>query len=100
MAPPAVMMKAAEMMGHNPRKYSPEDSIKVGTAVSLFGLKSRPELNGRAGIVKNFDKRTGRFGVQLDDAEELQEGARLCAVKPANLLVRRDVAADLAALSL
>ena len=90
-------MKAAEMMGHNPRKYSPKDSIKVGTAVSLFGLKSRPELNGRAGIVKNFDKRTGRFGVQLDDAEE---GARLCAVKPANMLVRRDVAEDLAALSL
>ena len=53
---------------------------KVGTRVELTGLKAKPELNGRNGVViHQFDAKTGRCGIKLDDGTGL-------SVKPSNMV--------------
>jgi hypothetical protein len=56
------------------------DTISAGTVVSLKGLQSRPERNGDRGEVQQFDPRSGRYIVVLEDTEETM------SVKPANIL--------------
>ena len=56
------------------------DSIPPGTIVSLKGLRSKPERNGDRGAVAQFDRKSGRYIVQLEDSDETM------AVKPSNLL--------------
>ena len=56
------------------------DAIPEGTVVSLKGLVSRSELNGDRGTVQQFDPRSGRYIVVLEDSEETMK------VKPSNLL--------------
>ena len=35
--------------------------------VTIFGLKARPEVNGRQGAVRSFDVAKGRYAVELKD---------------------------------
>lgn len=56
------------------------DAIPEDTIVSLKGLVSRPEMNGDRGTVQQYDPRSGRYIVVLEDSEETMK------VKPSNLL--------------
>eukprot|EP00934_Nitzschia_sp_Nitz4_P002808 Nitzschia sp. Nitz4//scaffold70_size99833//54540//55881//NITZ4_004597-RA/size99833-snap-gene-0.146-mRNA-1//-1//CDS//3329557141//2798//frame0 len=60
-----------------PKRY---DTIEPGTIVSLKGLQSRPDRNGDRGEIRQYDQRTGRYIVVLEDTEETM------SVKPANIL--------------
>mmetsp|Transcript_19463 Transcript_19463/g.47007 ORF Transcript_19463/g.47007 Transcript_19463/m.47007 type:complete len:379 (-) Transcript_19463:60-1196(-) len=60
-----------------PKRY---DAIPRGTVVSLKGLVSRPERNGDRGEVQQYDPRSGRYIVSLEDTDETM------SVKPSNLL--------------
>lgn len=63
-----------------PRQEKRYDTISPGTVVSLKGLQSRPERNGDRGEVQQFDPRSGRYIVILEDTDETM------SVKPSNLL--------------
>lgn len=52
--------------------------IARGAKVRIQGLKSRPELNGKEGTVKSFDKETGRYKVVLS----AEDGGGALALKP------------------
>jgi len=70
-------------MGGSFRRKAQEkryDTISQGTIVSLKGLQSRPERNGDRGEVRQYDQRSGRYIVELEDTEETM------SVKPTNLL--------------
>jgi len=41
-------------------------SMRRGSAVRLLGLKSRPEANGRSGVLLGFDPAKGRYSVELE----------------------------------
>jgi hypothetical protein len=56
------------------------DAIPTGTVVSLKALVSRPEKNGDRGEVQQYDPRSGRYIVVLEDTEETM------SVKASNLL--------------
>ena len=56
------------------------DTIPPKTIVSLKGLVGRPEMNGERGEVQQYDSRSNRYIVVLEDSEETM------SVKPANLL--------------
>eukprot|EP00325_Prymnesiales_sp_UTEX-LB-985_P025672 CAMPEP_0174716790 /NCGR_PEP_ID=MMETSP1094-20130205/24766_1 /TAXON_ID=156173 /ORGANISM="Chrysochromulina brevifilum, Strain UTEX LB 985" /LENGTH=326 /DNA_ID=CAMNT_0015916613 /DNA_START=30 /DNA_END=1006 /DNA_ORIENTATION=- len=71
----------ADLLGAAPR-YNQE--------VEITGLSSKPELNGKRGIVKGvLDRQTGRVAVEIDVGDG---SARRLAIKPANLLVQEAVA--------
>ena len=42
--------------------------IPVNTRVKLCGLHSKPDLNGKLGVVKGFIEASGRYSVALDDS--------------------------------
>lgn len=56
------------------------DAIPAGTVVSLKGLVSKPERNGDRGEVQQYDPRSDRYVVVLEDTDETM------SVKPSNLL--------------
>ena len=49
----------------------------VGVRVELSGLASRPELNGRIGVISSHDASNGRLGVKL--------GEKTMSIKPSSL---------------
>ena len=55
--------------------------LAPGTRVQIFGLSSRPDLNGARGVVQSFDEAKGRHGVKLSD-----EAGQVMAIKPVNLV--------------
>ena len=55
----------------------------IGTRVELRGLKAKPELNGRRGVVTAHVAESGRCRVQVDD------GRGVFSLKPANLATVR-----------
>ena len=60
----------------------------VGQTVELFGLKSKPDLNGRRGRVVNFTEETGRVGVLLKSIKAFGAVEKsTLALLPANLHV-------------
>ncbi|EOD15095.1 hypothetical protein EMIHUDRAFT_431051 [Emiliania huxleyi CCMP1516] len=59
--------------------------LRAGHRVSIDGVVSRPELNGRKGVAKRFSEATGRFTVSLADPSDRGEEVEL---PPANLAVR------------
>jgi len=63
-----------------PRQEKRYDTIAPGTVVSLKGLQSRPDRNGDRGEIQQYDPRSGRYIVILEDTEETM------SVKPGNLL--------------
>ena len=50
-----------------------------GRRVRIFGLKGRPELNGRSGVAGRFDAAKGRYEVAVEGEAEA------VLLKPANL---------------
>eukprot|EP01050_Picozoa_sp_SAG11_P009374 SAG11_NODE_874_length_6773_cov_4.639114_7_plen_634_part_00 len=54
--------------------------IAVGSAVTIDGLTAAPELNGRSGLVKGFDRRSGRYMISIEGEERLKK------LRPANVL--------------
>merc|ERR1712224_59886 len=62
------------------RQVKRYDAIPTGTIVSLKGLISKPEKNGDRGEVVQYDPRTERYVVQIEDSDETIK------VKPSNLL--------------
>ena len=40
--------------------------VLCGRPVEIYGLKRRPELNGRRGVAESFAHSSGRYGVKLD----------------------------------
>jgi hypothetical protein len=56
----------------------------VGMRVEIFGLNSRPELNGKIGRAVSFESKRGRYAV------ELQSGGEKLALKAANLSLAAD----------
>ena len=56
------------------------DAIPNGTVVSLKDLVSQPERNGDRGEISDYDPRSGRYTVVLEDTDEMLR------VKPTNLL--------------
>mmetsp|Transcript_24391 Transcript_24391/g.69571 ORF Transcript_24391/g.69571 Transcript_24391/m.69571 type:complete len:493 (+) Transcript_24391:1940-3418(+) len=63
-----------------PRKEKRYECIPTGTAVTLTGLLLRPERNGIRGEIQQFDCRSGRYTVILEETEEAM------SVNPANLI--------------
>lgn len=55
-------------------------AIPAGTVVSLQGIVSKPERNGDRGEVQQYDPRSDRYVVVLEDTNEAM------SVKPSNLL--------------
>ena len=62
--------------------------IPIGSIVTIHGLVSMPELNGRKGKISSFVEETGRYGVQVVDcvimrSEEHPEPYRGTTYEPA-----------------
>ena len=55
--------------------------LPLGTRVRLYGLASKPELNGAVGVVEGFAAKTGRYGVRVAGRD------LLLALKPASLAI-------------
>ncbi len=62
----------------------PPVDVSAGTEVISFGLKSRPECNGRRGVVRSLDTTKGRYAVELGEVHELP--AETLALKRDNLV--------------
>ncbi len=59
------------------------EELTDGCSVRIQGLVSATQHNGKKGVLICFDERTGRWGVEVGDAE-------LLAVKPASLVFVRE----------
>ena len=46
--------------------------LESGTVGMIFGLQSKPELNGRYGTIKSFNQSSGRYDVQLSPDQILR----------------------------
>ena len=68
----------------------PPVDLKASTEVIAFGLKARPECNGRRGVVRSFDTTKGRYAVELGDAGDMP--AETLALKRDNLMQALTVA--------
>ena len=68
----------------------PPVDMKASTEVIAFGLKARPECNGRRGVVRSFDTTKGRYAVELGDAGDMP--AETLALKRDNLMQALTVA--------
>merc|ERR1712232_214199 len=55
--------------------------LEAGAGVRLEGLQNRPQLNGASGVLTEFQPRTNRWNVKLDNTAEI-----IC-VHPRNILV-------------
>ena len=64
----------------------PPTNIGAGVEVTVFGLKARPECNGRVGVVRSLDGIKGRYAVDLKESEGL--AAETLALKRDNLVVK------------
>jgi len=60
---------------------APVMNLAVGNTVCLHGLKAKPELNGKRGLVVEYIEAKGRWKVEMDD------NAEIVAVKRDNLTV-------------
>lgn len=52
--------------------------VVIGESVTICGLETRPEMNGRVGYIENFDAAAGRYTVVCDDGVYL--------LKPQNVI--------------
>ena len=68
----------------------------VGCRVLIYGLEKRPELNGVEGIVKEPDKRKGRWAVRVETVSTTtgERSTKLCSLKASCLAVVRSAAAE------
>jgi len=68
----------------------PPTAISSGGVVVLFGLKARPDCNGRRGTVRSFDVAKGRYAVALEATADAEE--ETLALKRDNLVLTCKVA--------
>jgi len=66
------------MSQKDPAPSKGDEGGLVGWFVEVYGLSTRPELNGRVGIVSSYIPDTGRYEVRIDGIETV-------ALKPSNL---------------
>ena len=76
---------AAAALVERPLVEPPPRLLAAGTRVTIQGLQSKPELNGQAAAVLEFDRTNGRYSTRLGSGLSL-------SLKPANV-----VALDLSA---
>ena len=62
--------------------------FKRGDRVTIDGLSSRPDLNGKGGRITGFSQEKGRYGVLIDGSE----GEAPMLLKPGNLTEAKPVA--------
>ena len=85
-------VKVAEFSGADEKRLrallrqhgAPPTSIPQRTKVRVFGLKARPEVNGREGVVGSFDAAKGRYAVALKESADA--AAETLALKRDNLV--------------
>lgn len=71
----------------------PPTLLPPGERVTVFGLKARPEVNGKRGTVRSFDAGKGRYAVELKAGEgEGGSEAETLALKRDNLVAELTVA--------
>ena len=72
------------------------DGLAGGCRVLIYGLEKRPELNGVEGIVKEPDKRKGRWAVSVETVSTItgERSTKLCSLKASCLAVVRCAAAE------
>jgi len=77
----------------------PPTLLSPGEKVSVFGLKARPEVNGRRGTVRSFDASKGRYAVELragetavGEQEAAGSGTEMLALKRDNIVAEVRVA--------
>ena len=47
-------------------------TLAVDTRIKVVGLAKAAQYNGQAGVIKGFDRETGRYMVQLKNGKELK----------------------------
>ena len=74
----------------------PPVDLSPSSPVVLFGLKAKPEANGRRGVVKSYDASKGRFAVELKATAGEDDGgaAETLALKRDNLMLACKVTFD------
>ena len=60
------MQKEASSGLSIPSPTGPPSRFPTGTRVELRGLRGKPELNGRRGVVIRFVASSGRYAVRVD----------------------------------
>ena len=65
------VLSFAEQQGHKGMVALLSSPIPIGSRVELRALQAKPELNGRRGVVKNFNVEQGRCVVQLVDGDQV-----------------------------
>lgn len=59
------------------------DEIPAGTVITLKDLVSASDLNGDRGTIKQYNRQTGRYVVQLEDDDDGEP--KTMSIKPSNL---------------
>eukprot|EP00434_Breviolum_minutum_P020356 symbB.v1.2.017952.t1/scaffold1411.1/size120435/10 len=72
-------------------------ALSVGQKVSVEGLQSRPEVNGKEALVKEFVEASGRWEIELlDSKERLRCRPENLGYKEAHFRFSRDLVAEVA----
>jgi len=80
--------RASGMKRGRPSHSGSEGPIPRGTEVTIQGLKSTPQLNGKAGVIADYDPATSRHVVQIPVS---QGQVKTVKVRPQNLVQRCQV---------
>ena len=72
----------SDMLGTGEKKEKPPPDGKYleGQPVVVDGLKGRPELNGKVGIIGELNEEKGRYPVHLGDESVLIKMVNLMAI--------------------
>ena len=89
--------QVAEFTGADPQKLrallaqhgGPPTTLDANADVAIFGLKARPDVNGRRGRARSFDAAKGRYAVELEPGAD--GSAETLALKRENLVAARRV---------
>ena len=76
------------------RWFPPPGTMAPGTMVVIAGLTSQPDLNGRWGAVRKFNRVKGRYEVELSTTGDCCPPPRLVALKPTNVFIEAAAAVD------
>merc|ERR1719464_2611106 len=64
-------------------------SLTQPSSVTVVGIESQPDLNGRPGEILNFDEGQGRYMVKLKS--KMQNGRDVCGLQPGNVVLPQGV---------
>ena len=76
-------LRAANLTVVQRKGHDGGEKFELGVRCTVRGLQSKPELNGRSGVVIEWNEEKGRYGVQIDNivAPMLLRGDNLVPVK-------------------